>query len=235
MVKIATCWCTSDRLIPNETGKLAKQKMGVNNAPAKESGRRFLLSAILGGEAAAKDITIGFSWNQKESSLETAWEDYLKSEGKAQGEAAGVTIKWIFNVANGDPARQAANIEDLINKGVDIIMARAEDSAAISASIKAAKAANIPFITFDRASAGAKPTAHVGGDSYDQAFVAGAAFAELLKSKGVTGKCIELQGALTDVNAVNRSKGWNEAASKGGITGWLAGGVDGGGVVLMWA
>ncbi len=87
----------------------------------------FLLSAILGGEAAAKDITIGFSWNQKESSLETAWEDYLKSEGKAQGEAAGVTIKWIFNVANGDPARQAANIEDLINKGVDIVMARAED------------------------------------------------------------------------------------------------------------
>jgi hypothetical protein len=48
--------------------------------------------------------------------------------------------------------------------------------------------------------------------------VAGAAFAELLKSKGVTGKCIELQGALTDVNAVNPSKGWNEAASKGGIT-----------------
>ena len=177
----------------------------------------FLLSAILGGEAAAKDITIGFSWNQKESSLETAWEDYLKSEAKAQGEPAGVTIKWIFNVANGDPARQAANIEDLINKGVDIVMARAEDSAAISASIKAAKAANIPFITVDRASTGAQPTAHVGGDSYDQAFVAGAAFAELLKSKGVTGKCIELQGALTDVNAVNRSKGWNEAASKGGI------------------
>ena len=39
---------------------------------------------------------------------------------------------------------------------------RAEDLAAISASIKAAKAANIPFISFDRASTGAKPTAHVG-------------------------------------------------------------------------
>jgi ribose transport system substrate-binding protein len=128
-----------------------KQKTGVEQMQLqKKLAVAFLLSAILGGEAASKDITIGFSWNQKESSLETAWEDYLKSEGKVQGDAAGVTIKWIFNVANGDPARQAANIEDLINKGVDIVMARAEDSAAISASIKAAKAANIPFITFDR-------------------------------------------------------------------------------------
>ena len=75
--------------------------------------------------------------------------------------AASVTIKWIFNVANGDLARQEANIEDLINKGVDIVMAR-RGIAAISASIKAAKAANIPFISFDRASTGAKPTAHVG-------------------------------------------------------------------------
>src|ERR1700693_2441057 len=99
-----------------------KQKTGVEQMKLqKKLAVAFLLSAILGGEAAAKDITIGFSWYPKEASLETAWEYYLKSEGKVQGDAAGVTIKWIFNVANGDPARQAANIEDLINKGVDIV------------------------------------------------------------------------------------------------------------------
>jgi ABC-type sugar transport system substrate-binding protein len=42
--------------------------------------------------AHAKDVTVGMSWNQKESSLETAWEDYFKSEAIEQGKAAGVNI-----------------------------------------------------------------------------------------------------------------------------------------------
>ena len=164
----------------------------------------------------AKDITVGLSWNSKTQPLESAWEDYMKKEGERQGKAAGININWVINVANADPARQAANIEDLINKGVNVVIARAEDGAAIGASIRAAKAANIPFITFDRASKDVKPTAHVGGDSYDQAITTATTFMDLLKSKGVTGKCIELQGALTDVNAINRSKGWNEIVAKSG-------------------
>jgi ribose transport system substrate-binding protein len=123
----------------------------------------------------------------------------------------------VINVANADPARQAANIEDLINQGVNLIIARAEDSAAIGASIRAAKSADIPFITFDRASSTDKPTAHVGGDSYDQAKTTAEAFVDLLRSKGVKGKCIELQGSLTDVNAVNRSKAWHDVTDKSGI------------------
>src|SRR6266436_2047670 len=117
-----------------------------------------LLSASL---IYAKDFTVGLSWNAKESELVQKWEDYLILEGKAQGEPAGINFKWVINVANGDPARQAANIEDLINQGVNLIIARAEDSAAIGASIRAASSAGIHFITFDRASSSDKPTAHV--------------------------------------------------------------------------
>src|ERR1700687_1132158 len=104
----------------------------------------------------AKDFTVGLSWNAKESELVQKWEDYLILEGKTQGEPAGINFKWVINVANGDPARQAANIEDLINQGVNLIIARAEDSAAIGASIRAANAAGIPFITFERASSSDK-------------------------------------------------------------------------------
>ncbi len=75
----------------------------------------------------AKDITVGLSWNSKTQPLESAWEDYMKKEGERQGKAAGVNITWVINVANADPARQAANIEDLINKGVNVVIARAED------------------------------------------------------------------------------------------------------------
>lgn len=170
-----------------------------------------LLTALaLASPAIAEDITIGLSWNSKTQPLERAWEDYMKAEAERQGAAAGKTITWVINVADADPSRQASNIEDLITQGVNVIVARAEDAGAIGASIRAAEAAGIPFITFDRAAADAKPTAHVGGDSYDQALTTASAFADLLAKQGVAGKCIELQGALTDINAVNRSKGWTE-------------------------
>ena len=93
--------------------------------------------ACVVGPAAAKDFTIGLSWNAKDSILVQKWEDYLQAQGREQGKAAGIDFKWVINVANADPTRQAANIEDLINQGVDLIMARAEDGAAIGASIKA--------------------------------------------------------------------------------------------------
>ncbi len=103
----------------------------------------------------------------------------------------------------------SADIEDLINQDVDIIIARAEDAAAMGASIRAADEAGIPFVTFDRAATTATPAAHVGGDSYAQGVSTAEAFAEMLAAAGVEGKCIELQGSLTDVNAVNRSDAWN--------------------------
>jgi len=39
----------------------------------------------------------------------------------------------------------------------------------------------------------------------------------LLKANNVQGKCIELQGALTDINAVNRSKAWHDVTDKSGV------------------
>jgi hypothetical protein len=36
------------------------------------------------------------------------------------------------------------------------------------------------------------------------------------KKAGIHGSCIELQGMLTDINAVNRSKAWNEVAKETG-------------------
>lgn len=176
-----------------------------------------LLAAATAAGAHAKDFTVGLSWNAMDNQLPVKWQEYMQSEAKRQGAEAGVNFKWIINVADANPARQAANIEDLINQNVDLIVARAEDASAIGASIRAAKAANIPFMTFDRESATTKPTAHVGGDSYDQGKTTAEAFVALLKEKGVHGKCIELQGSLTDVNALNRSKAWHEATDKSGV------------------
>lgn len=177
-------------------------------------GLSVLLSLAFASTAMAQDdakpVKVGLSWNEYDVTLVNAWETYMKSEAESQGADAGLTYEWVVNAAGGDPARQAANIEDLINQGVDIIIARAEDAAAIGASIRAADEAGIPFVTFDRASTTATPVAHVGGDSYAQGLSTAEAFAEMLAANGVDGRCIEVQGSLTDQNAVNRSNAWNE-------------------------
>ncbi|MHC2297955.1 sugar ABC transporter substrate-binding protein [Rhizobium mongolense] len=176
-----------------------------------------LAVAAFSSTARAEDKTIGLSWNSKENEIVGKWEEYLQSEAAKQGKEAGINFKFIINVADNDPTRQAANIEDLINQGVDAIIARGEDSAAIGSSIRAAKRAGIPFVTFDHASTAQKPDAHVSGDSYNQAKTTAEAFVTLLKDKGVKGQCIELEGALKDVNAVNRSKAWHEVTDKSGV------------------
>ena len=129
------------------------------------------------GDTGAKEITVGLAWNRKDQSLIQAWEDYMVASGTALEAQAGLKFKWVINVADGDPARLASNIEDLINQGVDIIVTRPEDAAAIGASIKAANDAGIPIVTFDRASSTEKPTAHVGADSYNQAISTAEEFA----------------------------------------------------------
>ncbi|OSR68734.1 Ribose import binding protein RbsB [Pseudomonas syringae pv. actinidiae] len=166
---------------------------------------------------AAETKTIGLSWNAKENEIVGKWEEYLKAEGDRQGKESGITFKWIINVADNDPTRQAANIEDLINQGVDLIIARGEDSAAIGSSIRAAKRADIPFVTFDHSSTSTKPDAHVSGDSYAQGKSTAEAFVALMKSKNVQAQCIELQGPLKDVNAVQRSKAWHDVTDNSGV------------------
>lgn len=182
-----------------------------------------VLAAVLFGmlagsalAAAKKPIVVGLSWNRKDQSIIVAWEDYMKKYSKEYGNKIDREFKWIVNVADGDPARQDANIRDLISLKVDVIITRAEDAAAIGAAIKAARAAGIPVVTFDRESSTVPPDAHVGGDSYDQALSTGRAFAKLLQEKGIKGKVIELLGDLRDVNAVNRSKGWHDAEKETG-------------------
>ena len=176
------------------------------------------VALMMSSTAMADTVTFGFSLDSKDSTLQTAWQDYMKAEAAAKGKEAGLEIKWVMNVANGDPARQAANIEDMITAEVDVIIARTMDGGVIGSSITASQNAGIPFITFDRASSTVKPDAHVGGDSYHQAYSTGIEFAKMLKEKGIEGKCIMLQGSLTDHNAVARGEGWTKATGEiGGI------------------
>jgi ribose transport system substrate-binding protein len=159
--------------------------------------------------------TVGVSWDEKSIPLIQAWEDYMIAAAKTSGAAAGLNFKFIINVADLDPTRQAANIEDLIQQNVDVILARAKDGAAIGSSIRAAREAGIPFIVFDRKSlTDEQGTVYVGGDGYKQGRSTAEALAKMLKGKGIKGKCIEVMGDLKDNNAILRSKALKEVAAE---------------------
>lgn len=172
----------------------------------------FAALVSLGGvvkEAQAKKIVVGLSWNEKMHALIQAWEDYMKQCGEEYGKEHGIDFEWIVTVADSDPAQQNSQIENLIIQGVDVIVARAHDAAAIGAAIRAAHEADIPFVTFDRECSTVTPDAHVGGDTYTQCRTTAYYFAGLLKGKGIKLKVIELMGDLRDINAVYRHKVWH--------------------------
>jgi len=172
------------------------------------------------GEAVTEDglreVTVGLSWNVKDDTLIVAWEDYMVEHSKEYGRENGLDISWIINVADRDPSRQNANIEDMIVQDVDLIITRAEDGATIGSAVRAAKDAGIPIITFDRESKTEKPTAHVGGDGYGMSYEGAKQFAEYLKSIGVQGKVIELHGDMKDQNAIDFHNGWAKAEEEFG-------------------
>jgi len=171
----------------------------------------------LGTIAQAKKFVVGLSWNEKMHALIQAWEDYMKQCGEEYGKEHGIEFEWIVNVADSDPVQQNSNIMDFISMGVDVIVARPHDAAAIGAAIKAAHEAGIPFVTFDRECSTVTPTAHVGADSYTQGLTTALYFAGLLKGMGIKGKVIELMGDLRDMNAVYRHNAWHEVEEQLGV------------------
>ncbi len=124
-----------------------------------------------------------------------------------------------FTLADDDVAKQQANIEGLIAKGVDAIIAIPIDSKAIAASIKEARDAGIPFVTIDRTTAPDaqyKPDFFASTDSYQQAYDSANALAKILKADGVTPKFIDIIGSLTDENAKNRDAGFKKVCEEQG-------------------
>ena len=168
-------------------------------------------------DGGGKVIRVGLSWEELQSSINQAWQDYFMKYSEEYGKAHNCSFEWIVTVADGDPAKEMSNIQDLINQEVDCIVAWANNGNTIGESIKAAQEAGIPFVTFDHESTNVKPDAHVGEDSYMQAYTTAMEMARILEKDGVTdAKAVVMQGTLTDSNAVARGEAWKKVEEETG-------------------
>lgn len=130
----------------------------------------------------------------------------LKEGAEAKAKELGVEL--IVLDSQDDSAKATANMEDLITRGVDLIIVNPTDSDAIVPSVEAANEAKIPVITVDRVSNGGGVVAEVASDNFAGGKMAGEFIVEQLGGKG---KVVELEGIPGANSAIERGQGFNEA------------------------
>lgn len=152
-------------------------------------------------DAADGDISIGFSQATQQSPF------YIElGEGvKLAAEDAGASLEYVD--ANGDITKQNNDIEDLLTRGIDVLLVNPVDPQGIAPSLASAKAAGVLVVTVDRPAEGAE--AHVGRDNVEMGELVGESVKEALGDEG--GKIIEIQGDAGGTVAIDRSEGFHNA------------------------
>lgn len=130
----------------------------------------------------------------------------LKEGAEAEAKAAGAEI--IVVDAQNDSAKQVSDIEDLIQKGIDVLLVNPTDSAAVTAAIESANSSDIPVITVDRSADGGEVVAHIASDNVAGGQMAGDFILEKLGNKG---KVVELEGIAGSSAARERGEGFHKS------------------------
>jgi ribose transport system substrate-binding protein len=151
--------------------------------------------------AAAKD-TVGLSV----STLNNPFFVTLRDGAKAAADKAGLAL--IVFDAQDKVDKQVADIEDLVQKKVKVILINPTDSAAVVPAIRRANAAGVPVITVDRGAAGGDVAFHIASDNVAGGKLAGELVCKVLGGKG---KAVELEGIPGSSAARDRGQGFHEA------------------------
>jgi ABC-type sugar transport system substrate-binding protein len=141
----------------------------------------------------------------------------LRDGSKLKTEELGATP--VVVIADGDATLQATQIEDLVAQGCQVVLCFAVDTDAITASAKYCKDKGVLFVEFSRISPDlSNVDLAMGFDNKQQAEICGQAILDGAKDVGYTElKCIEFVGSLTDQNAIERQKYFDEFAAANGI------------------
>ncbi|WP_413203581.1 ribose ABC transporter substrate-binding protein RbsB [Rhodospirillum sp. A1_3_36] len=136
----------------------------------------------------------------------------LKDGAEAKAKELGYEL--LVLDSQNDPAKELANVEDVINKDIKVLLINPTDSDAVRTAARAANRADIPVVTLDRAANGAKVVSHIASDNVAGGKMAGELIVSLLPNGG---KVIELQGVPGTSAARDRGEGFHAAVD--GVSG----------------
>lgn len=163
--------------------------------------RRLILTlAALVASAALAQGTVGLSL----STLNNPFFVTLRDGAQAAANEAGLEL--IVTDAQDSVSTQISDIEDLIVRGVDVLIINATDSAAVVPAVMQANAAGIPVIAVDRGIDGGQLAYFVASDN---AAGGEAAAQYICEQLGGSGSVVELEGIPGTTAARARGAGFN--------------------------
>lgn len=156
-----------------------------------------------GSGGAEQGYTIGLSISTLNNPFFVSLKDGVVAE------ANKLQMETIVVDAQNDSAKQSNDVEDLMQKGVDVLLINPADSSAISTVVQSANALGIPVITLDRSADQGEVKALVASDNVKGGSMA-AEFIEQLVGKDA--KVIELEGVAGASATRERGQGFHEVA-----------------------
>lgn len=162
-------------------------------------------SAEEGGGESSGEFKIGFSI----STLNNPFFVTLNDGAEAKAEELGAELSVVD--AQDNASKQASDVEDLIQQGVDLIMINPVDSEAVTAAVESANSAGIPVITVDRSAAGGEVVSHIASDNIAGGEMAGEFLVSLV---GEGALVAELEGVPGSSAARERGEGFNKIAAE---------------------
>jgi len=149
--------------------------------------------------AQANGGTVGFAV----STLANPFFVTMKEAGEAKAEELG--LEMITLDAQDNNERQAAQIEDLISREVDVLIINPVDSDAVVTSVRAANEAGIPVITVTRPSNGGEVVQHL---DIDNAYAGQLVAEKLVEVLDGSGRVAILEGIPGAPSAQARQEGF---------------------------
>lgn len=153
--------------------------------------------------AAAKPLRIGISFQEMEN-------PYFVLMKQALDEAAASIGAQVFVTdARHDVTKQINDVQDLVQKKIDILLLNPTDSVGIEAAVVAAKKAGVIVVAVD-AEANGPLDSFVGSKNYDAGYKAGEHLASVLNGKGE----VAILDGIPVVPILQRVKGFKDAVAK---------------------
>jgi ribose transport system substrate-binding protein len=144
------------------------------------------------------------------STLNNPWFVVLANSGRAEAERRGYRAT-IFDSQN-DPAKEAANFENIVASGYRAVLFDATDAKGSVLNVMHARRAGIPVFAMDREVDSKEATvSQVISDNYAGAQTVGEYFVQQV---GEQGQYVELLGLVGDNNTWNRSRGFHSVVDR---------------------
>jgi ribose transport system substrate-binding protein len=159
-----------------------------------------LMSAAVHAQSKpAAEMTVGMSI----PSLQ--WVFYLMVRDGVMEQAKTLGIKNVLVAdAQADPARQVSQIQDMLSKGIDVLLYTATGSAASAVPVRLARQQGVPVICIDNFPKNVECDAYI---STDNLAASGELARQMIKLTGGQAQIGLLQGTLGDSTEIARAKG----------------------------